>query len=123
MLAVLTERLSLVEISRFCFRAILVLPYFPLYFFQMLECEVFQILCPLLSFQTLEMLPVVPVFPVFSYFSCQKKRDENLAKSCSIQTAQSHVRLFAMQLFTLTPFQSKLFSADVSSVRRVGLGA
>ena len=39
-----------------------VFPYFSSFFFHILECEAFQIFCPLLNFQTLEMFPVFPVF-------------------------------------------------------------
>ena len=55
----------------------------------MLECEAFQIFCPLFNFSTLEMFPVFPAFPVF----LGKKKEENLeekkvvGKSCSIRTA------------------------------------
>ena len=41
-----------------------------LFFFQILKCEAFQIFCPLLNFQTLEMFPV---FSIFSCFSWKKK--------------------------------------------------
>ena len=34
-------------------------------YFQILACEVFQIFCPLLNFQFLEMLPAIPAFPAF----------------------------------------------------------
>ena len=37
----------------------------PLYFFQILECEAFQIFCPLVNFQTLEMFPGFTDFPGF----------------------------------------------------------
>ena len=35
------------------------------FFFQKLECEAFQIFCPLLNFWTLETFPVFPALPVF----------------------------------------------------------
>ena len=52
-------------------------------FFQILECEAFQIFCPLLNFQALEMFPVYPAFPDF----LGKKRGKIRGKSCSIRTA------------------------------------
>ena len=49
----------------------------------MMERQAFQTFFPFLNFQALEMFPVFPVFPV----SLGKKKEENLAKSCSIRTA------------------------------------
>ena len=50
-------------------------------FFQILECEALQILCPLVNFQTLEMFPVFHASPVF----VGKKKRKIFKKSCSIR--------------------------------------
>ena len=49
------------------FRPIFCISTFSIFFFQILECEAFQIFCPLLN--------------------SWKKKEENLEKSCSIRTA------------------------------------
>ena len=58
--------------------------FFLFFFFQILEWEAFQVFCPLLNFQTLEMFPVFLAFPVFLG---KKKRGKFWGKSCSIRTA------------------------------------
>ena len=71
-----------VYISSFIFRAIFYISIFFKFYFQILECEAFQIFCPLLNFQILEVFPVFRAFPVF----LGKKRGK-IGKSCSIRTA------------------------------------
>ena len=46
----------------------------------MLECEAFQIFCPLFNFSTLEMFPVFPAFPVF--LGKKKRGKSGGKKSC-----------------------------------------
>ena len=61
-------------ISRLFFAKFLYFHIFP-FFFHILECEAFQIFCPLLNFQALEMFPAFPAFPVFL-----GKKEEKLEK-------------------------------------------
>ena len=75
-------------------------PDFPYVFFlRRLECLAFQILCPMLHFQSLEIFPVVPVF-----FS--EKGGKSGAKSCSIRTA---LRPFCMRHFFFLRLQTDIF--------------
>ena len=48
----------------FFFRAVFRISIFS-FFFQRLKCEAFQIFCPLLNSQTMEIFPVFPAFPDF----------------------------------------------------------
>ena len=76
--AVLIEGLFSLNFQIFLFTQIFVFAYFLFSFFQILECEAFQMFCLLLSFQTLEMFPV---------FRTKKKRGKKSGKHCSIRTA------------------------------------
>ena len=78
-------------IFQFFFRAFFLYFHIFRFFFEILECEVTQIFCPLLNFQTLEFFPVFPSFLVFL-----GKKEENLQKSCSIRTGRSYPRTFCL---------------------------
>ena len=54
--------------------------YFHVLFFQILECEVFQIFCPLLNFQTLEVFPVFRAIPVFLGIKKEEKLEKKVAR-------------------------------------------
>ena len=82
-----------VSISRIFFRAIFCISIFSNSFFT-LECEAFQIFCPMLNFQSSEMFPVFPDFPVF----LGKQKRKNWEKSCSIRIAHSCVTIHKRKL-------------------------
>ena len=62
-----------------------------------MECEPFQLVCPLLNYQPLEMFPVFPVFPVFSWKK-KRKFEKKLRDKNGPNTAVSHARVSAMLL-------------------------
>ena len=101
----------------FFFAQFFVLPYFS-FFSQILEFEAFQIFRPLLIFQKLEMFPV---FFLFFLFFLEKKKTENLGKSCSmtrgeVRGAWSGVRSSMVSVFSDTAVRPAASKTDTMTV-------
>ena len=72
-------------------------------YFQILECEAFQIFCPVLNFKVWEMFFAFPASPVF----VGEQKKENLDKICLIGTGREAFQIFCpmlmLEMFPTSP--------------------